>query len=69
MHAHTASNLICTVNVDTVCVFVSAILKNSKCMCNGNALKWGMPDKSVNQCACVSAEDCRTEVLTLQEQR
>lgn len=40
------------------------------CMCNGNALKLVTPGyESVNQRTCVSAEDCRAEVLTRQQQR
>ena len=53
-----------------MCVCDAVSLKNSQCMCNGSALKLVTPEyKSVNQCTCMSAEDCRTEVLTLQQQR
>ncbi len=49
---------------------IHALQVTLRCMCNGNALKLVTPGyESVNQRACVSAEDCRTEVLTLQQQR
>ena len=61
-----------TLYICIYCMYVydAVSLKNSKCMWNGSALKLVTPGyKSVNQCTCMSAEDCRTEVLTLQQQR
>lgn len=63
---------LCTLYLCIYCMYVydAVSLKNSQCMCNRSALKLVTPGyKSVNQCTCMSAEDCRTEVLTLQQQR
>lgn len=66
-YTHTASNLIGTAHICICGMYVAASLKQQKCMRIGNALKLVTPGyKSVNQRTCVSAEDCRTEVLTLQ---